>query len=108
MKNKGQALVEFVLILPILLIILMYIVDASKIISYKIDLENDMNVVVNLYESNKEELNEYLTKNNIQISYKKENNLTEITLKKQTKYTMPILKNILGNNIETKRTIYEQ
>ena len=52
MKNSnGQALVEFVLILPVVLIILMYLIDASKIISYKTSIENDMNMIVNLYQN---------------------------------------------------------
>ena len=107
MKNKGQALIEFVLILPVILLIIMYLVDASKIISYKTSIENDMNIIVNLYQ-NKEELNKYITDNNIDVSYDTINNLTTITISKDTKYTMPSLNNILGNKIETKRTIYEQ
>jgi Flp pilus assembly protein TadG len=108
MKNSnGQALVEFVLILPVILIILMYLIDASKIISYKTSIENDMNMVVNLYQ-NKEALNKYIADNNIDVSYVTDNNLTTITIKKDTKYTLPSLNNILGRKIEAKRVVYEQ
>lgn len=109
MKNsKGQALIEFVLILPILIIIVMYIIDASKIAIQKNNIENDMNVIVELYNNQKqEELNNYITSNNIEINYQKENSLTTITIKKQANYTTKLIKNILGNKIETKRTVYE-
>ena len=108
MENKGQALVEFVLILPLVLLILMYVVDASKIISYKTDLETDMNVIVNMYQSNKEQLDDYVTINNIEISFQNNQDLTTIIIKKQTRYTMPLLNKILGNKIQTKRVIYEK
>ena len=108
MEKKGQALVEFVLILPLVLLILMYVVDASKIISYKTDLETDMNVIVNMYQSNKEQLDDYVTINNIEISFQNNQDLTTIIIKKQTRYTMPLLNKILGNKIQTKRVIYEK
>lgn len=108
-NNKGQALVEFVMLLPILLIIIMYIVDSSKIAIQKNEIENNINVVTNLYSNkNIEELNNYIKENNLEINYIKQDNLTTITIKKDTNFTMPLLKKILGNKIETKRTIYEQ
>lgn len=106
-NSRGQALVEFVLILPVVLIILMYLIDASKIISYKTSIENDMNMVVNLYQ-NKDALNKYIADNNLDVSYFTDNNLTTITIRKDTKYTLPTLNNILGRKIESKRVVYEQ
>lgn len=107
-NNRGQALIEFVLILPILVIILMYIIDGSKIAIGKNEIENNMNIIVNLYKENKiEELNNYILKNNIEITYNKENSLTTITINKKIQYAMPLIKKILGNKVETSRTIYE-
>ena len=48
MNNKGQALVEFVLILPIFIIILFTIIDFGTIINTKNTLENDSIDIVEL------------------------------------------------------------
>lgn len=108
-NNKGQALVEFVIILPIILAILLYIIEFGKITLKKYELESQMALITDLYKNKKEEeLNNYINTNNITIMYKKENELTTITIKKSIRTNMPIINKILGNNIETKRTIYEQ
>ena len=39
-SNKGQALVEFVIILPITLILIFCVIDFGRIISLKSDLES--------------------------------------------------------------------
>mgnify|MGYP003571291486 CR=1 FL=1 len=46
MNNKGQALVEFVLILPILIMILFVIVDFGMIFNTKSDLENKSSDII--------------------------------------------------------------
>ena len=53
-KNRGQALVEFIIIVPILLLILLGIVDFGNIIYRKLALESTLDTVVDLYESNKQ------------------------------------------------------
>ena len=55
MKNKGQALVEFVLILPVLLLLLFAFFDVSRIFIGKNHLENVMNEVSKLVIANKTE-----------------------------------------------------
>lgn len=106
-NNKGQALIEFTLILPVILLILLYIVEFTRITLKKYELEKNLDLVVTLYEEKKEEeLNNYINQNNIQITYTKENELTTITIKKTTNSNLPLIKNL--GNIETKRTIYEK
>ncbi len=108
-NNKGQALIEFVIILPIILVILLYIIEFGKITLKKYELESNMELITSLYKDNKtEEINNYINTNNIRITYKKNNNLTTITITKNIKTNMPLINKILGNEIETKRTIYEQ
>lgn len=53
MNNKGQALIEFVLILPIFLMILFVIVDFGMIFSTKLRLENDSQDIVMLLSEGK-------------------------------------------------------
>ena len=51
MNRKGQALIEFVLILPIFLFILFAIIDFGVIFSTKNNLENDSSDIINLYKN---------------------------------------------------------
>lgn len=108
-KNSGQALVEFVIILPIILVILLYIIEFGRITLKKYDLESNMELITELYKDKKqEEMNNYINTNNLKIEITKKDELTTITLRKNIKTNMPLINKILGNNIETKRTIYEQ
>ena len=108
-KNSGQALIEFVIILPIILVILLYIIEFGRITLKKYELESNMELIKELYKNHKQdEINNYINSNNIIISYEKNNDLTTITIKKNIKTNMPLINKILGNTIETKRTIYEQ
>ena len=110
-KNSGQALIEFVIILPIILVILLYIIEFGRITLKKYELESNMELIAELYKDNKqEEMNDYINTNNIKIEITKNNELTltTIIIRKNIKTNMPLINRILGNNIETKRTIYEQ
>lgn len=51
MNKKGQALIEFVLILPVLLFILFAIIDFGIIFSSKCNLENDSVDIINLFKN---------------------------------------------------------
>lgn len=99
MNKKGQALLEFVIILPIFFIIVLFLLDFSNIFYNKIYLENQLNNYVNDNKVNND------------INYKK--NITreyiEITLSKDLKLLNPILKEILTNpyNISTSVILYE-
>lgn len=53
MNRRGQALVEFVLILPILIFILFAIIDFGNIFSTKNSLEGDSSSIIELYNSGK-------------------------------------------------------
>lgn len=70
MNRKGQALIEFVLILPIFLFILFAIIDFGIIFSTKNNLENDSSDIIDLYKNGKSlvELNNLYLDNEIKIS----------------------------------------
>ena len=54
MKNKkGQALVEFVIILPIFVFMVLTVIDIGKIIFFRNELENEMSDVIDLYRKKK-------------------------------------------------------
>ena len=107
-NNKGQALIEFTMILPVILLLIIYIIEFGKITLKKIELESNMDLIVTLYEEKKQDdINSYINQNNIHISYIKENELTTLILTKNIDSQLPLVNRIIGN-IETRRTIYEK
>jgi len=107
-NRKGQALVEFVLILPILVIILLTIVDFGNILFSKNKLENDATDIIRIIKNNKEEINLKEEYPNIKIEitdYK--DNYQKITLTSEVKINTFFLDKILGNpcQINTERII---
>lgn len=111
MKNsKGQALVEFIIVLPILLLIIMAIVDFGNIFTKKYSLENDLDVISDMYkEGEYTKINSYVADKDISIKYEKDNEFTTINLSKVIKVNTPILNNILGKDykITTSKVLYE-
>ena len=51
MKEKGQALVEFILILPVILLIFMALIDVGNIFIQKLSLNDAMQTVTDLYQN---------------------------------------------------------
>lgn len=98
MNRRGQALIEFVLILPVLLMIIFAFIDFGRIILCKTHLEGVMNEVVPLYEK-QDEIDKYLQKDDsYKIKYRiEENEYKKITLETKIELITPGLKNILKN-----------
>lgn len=97
MKNsRGQALIEFVLVLPVLLLLIFALIDFGRIIVCKSHLEGVMNEVSKLPS---EEINAYLRKDD---DYKitctiSNNEYRVITLTTKLDLITPGLKNVLSN-----------
>jgi Flp pilus assembly protein TadG len=109
MRNKkGQALVEFILILPVFLLLIIGTIDIGNIIYQKYKLEDQLDSVVERYRK-ENTIEKAIEDTNIQIDISTSSNYTTIKLSKKIKIQTPILNNIIGKNItiETKRTIYE-
>ena len=87
MNKKGQALVEFVLILPILIFIMLLVVDMGRLMIMK----NHLEVVLNSVTNNTTSINDKEYK----ISVEKKDNF--IILKSCTNTYTPGLSKILGN-----------
>ena len=109
MKNiKGQALVEFILILPVILAILLVIIDLGKIFNEKNTLENTSIDIIELYKNGKS-INEIKNKyNDINITINIDNNYLTIKLKKEIEIITPGLNIVLDNPypIEVERVVY--
>ena len=110
-NNKGQALVEFIIVLPILLLIIISIIDFGNIISKKYSLENDIDTISNLYEEEKyDEINKYTSDKNISVHYKNNGDLLVITLSKDINITSPVLNIIFGNTykVTVEKSMYSE
>ena len=97
MNKKGQALVEFVLILPIFLFLILAIYDFGMIFNKKNTLENDSNDIITLYKNGKtiDELNSLYS--NLEISISNDNEYYQITIKDKVKLVTPGFNRIFGN-----------
>lgn len=108
MNRKGQALIEFVLILPVLILILFIIFDFGNIFYSKYELQNQSMEIVRLVKDKKtkEEIIDIYSKINIDINTYKED-YRKITLTKELDLITPLLDNILDDPylIEVERII---
>lgn len=111
MRNeRGQALIEFLMIVPILFLIIMAVFDFGNILYHRYELENQVDFVANLYEEEKqEELDSYLSKHNLIIEVNRETDYQVIYIKKKISITTPGLGKILGDpySISTSKILYE-
>lgn len=97
MNRKGQALVEFVLILPVFILILFAIVDFGTILSKKNELENDSIDIVLLI-NNGANIDEIKNKySDLDIELKDVDKYTEIKISKNINIITPGLNLILGD-----------
>lgn len=112
MKNsRGQALVEFIIVVPILIFIIMAIIDFGNITIKKMRLENSLDTIISLYQKQDFATIQNLTiSDDFSFSYTKDQNMSTIVLKKNVKIFTPFLNLILGENylLETSRTVYEK
>ena len=99
MNRKGQALVEFVLILPILLLILFTIFDFGNIFYSKYELQNQCSVIIRLLldgctieDVESIYLNFDIEENTYKDNYKK------ITISREIELITPILDRVLGKS----------
>ena len=110
MNRKGQALIEFILILPIFLMILFVIVDFGFIFTSKNNLENYSSDIVEMIR-NGEDINKISSMyNDINIEIEKDdsNNYYTINLTKEVNLVTPGINRVLDDPyiITIKRVVY--
>jgi Flp pilus assembly protein TadG len=97
MNRKGQALVEFVLILPVFIFLLFAVYDFGMIFNTKNKLENDSTDIALLYKNGTsiDEIRNMYPKINIEVT--NENDYDNVIIKGNVKIITPGLNRILGN-----------
>ena len=108
-NSKGQALIEFILVLPVLLLVIISIIDFGNIILKKYNLENDIDAVSTLYKNGKD-VNVYLNSHDLTIEYAYDADFTTIKLNKSIKIISPVLVPIFGSNytIHTEKSVVNE
>lgn len=111
MNKRGQALIEFVLVVPVMILILFAIIDFSRIYYEKMRLENITSDIIEIMEENTtyEEVTEMIdnTYKDVDLILKYDSkNYIEITLVKKLTLLTPGLQFVLSNPYEVSTTRY--
>ncbi len=98
LNKKGQALVEFVMILPVFLLLVFGAIDFGKIIYEKYTLQNKLDVIVNLYQNqNYDKMNMYINENNLSLETNTNDNLITLSISKKLQISTPGINKVLDN-----------
>ena len=101
-NRKGQALIEFVIILPVLILLIFSFIDLGRIILENNKLENLTTNVINRYEKTKDykDVSSYIKElgyENVELSIKKNNGTLTIKLERELDMITPGMDSILGD-----------
>lgn len=108
-NNKAQALVEFVILLPIFLMILFIIIDFANVFYNKNHLEGTLDEIVDLVEnSNESQISDVIDDEKYEIRVN--DNKKTIVVSKDVKLITPVADLFFKNpyTIETERTIINE
>ncbi len=97
MNNKGQALVEFILILPVFIMILFIIIDFGMIFNKKSNLESISNDAVLIYKENKSLVEIQELYKDIQIELVNVNDYTKLVFKDKVNIVTPGMNKVFGD-----------
>ena len=102
MNKRGQALVEFIIILPIFLILVLGVVDIGKILYNQTMLEGVMNDVISMYEDGiaTEQILEDLDLKDAKLTIEEMDDILEFHLVKEIDIVTPGLNLIFDNPYE--------
>lgn len=100
MNKKGQALIEFIIILPIFIMLMLAVFDYVRIYSEKSNLESVIEDVI---------LSNELNDDNITILKELDEEKTKYILNKSIDIYSPVISLIIGNKyvVSVSRVIYE-
>lgn len=107
MNRKGQALVEFVIILPIFILILFSIVDFGMILNKKSELENISVDIISMI-NNKDDIRDILNiYPELSVDIEKDSKYTTVKIEDDVDIITPGLNLIFGDpyKIKVERTI---
>ena len=95
-NKKGQALVEFVIILPIFILLVLGVIDIGRIMYTKMNLEEQMSDIVDYYKNGKT-IQEIKDKLGNEIKIDKDNEYVNILVTKEIDIITPGLQMVFDN-----------
>ena len=100
MNKKGQALVEFIIVLPLFIMLLLAVLDYARIMQNKFDLETKLDDII---------LNDFTNDGNDNLKIEYLDNEVKYTIKKKIEIFSPVLTVFMGSKyeIECERVVYE-
>ncbi len=101
-NNKGQALIEFVLILPIFIFLLFAVYDFGMIFSAKNTLESSTSDIIDLYKEGNDIMQLKTLYKDLEIAIDNDNDYVKITFKDSLKLITPGFNRIFGNPYSVK------
>ncbi len=110
MNQKGQALVEFLLLIPIMFVIMLAVYDFGNILYHRYKLENNLEYIADLYMAGEDEtLDEFLEDHHLTMDVAQDKNFETIYVKEEISILTPGLKNIIGDayRIDATKVVYE-
>lgn len=113
MNKKGQALVEFIIILPILIFILLAVIDYGMISYNKSKMENIITDISSMLKNNEpeDEINRFvsLNDNDMKLNINYEDKYIKLMLSKKYDYLTPGLNKIFKvEEVSAERKIYHE
>lgn len=102
MNKKGQALVEFIIVIPVLVLLLLAIVDYARILQTRSSLESVMEDVITL--------ENYALPDNLKLGETTNDGEKSYSLKEKIELYSPFLTVIMDNpyTVEVTRVVYEE
>lgn len=110
-NKNGQALVEFILIVPIFAFLIMTMIDFGILFTKQYQLQDDLDSIVTLYENRQsEEMKMYADQRGVSIQIHTEDNKVIFEASQQLRMQTPLLHIIFGNPyvITSKRVIFDE
>ena len=110
MNKKGQALVEFIIILPITIFILLAIVDYGTISYNKNKLENIVDDVGKMYKNGEssDEISRFIDDDKVSYNVSLDDKYTTVILTRKYKCITPGLDSFFSKDIIVERKIYNE
>lgn len=105
-KTSGQALVEFIMVLPVFLLLVFAAIDFGTIIYEKYRLQNDLDIIKELYEQGKEQqLSHYISDHKLSLMFEDTEQYTIITVSKKVDIVTPGLNRVLSNPYSVEESV---